>query len=54
MLKNIDYDLILDIMGWGLVNLITIWMIITYFRDRRENERRFGKGWRKKLKNRGY
>ena len=46
MLKDIYPDYIL---GWALMVGITIWMIVTYFRERRRNNKKYGKGWRKKL-----
>lgn len=52
MFKNIDYDLIGDIIGWTYVSFITVWMAINFFRTRRDGIRKFGKGWQKKLRDR--
>jgi hypothetical protein len=49
MFKNIDLDDIRHFLGWALVSGITLWMIVTYFRERHRNNKKYGKGWRKKL-----
>jgi hypothetical protein len=48
MFRNIDLDF-QYFPGWALMIGITIWMIVTYFRERHRNNKKYGKGWRKKL-----
>lgn len=49
MFKNITVDHIGQFVGWALVNGLTFWMIVTYIRQTRRDNKKYGKGWRKKL-----